>query len=73
VSVGSVVEVKGPDGATARYSVLGVWDGNPELHIISYKTPLGAALIGKRAGDSVKVKMGASEDAYSIVSISRYV
>jgi transcription elongation factor GreA len=72
VSVGSIVEVKIPDGATTRYTILGVWDGDPEHHVISYKTPLGAALIGKRAGDTVKVKTGAAEDSYSIVSISRY-
>jgi transcription elongation factor GreA len=72
VSVGSVVEVRIRDGATARYTILGVWDGDPENHVISYKTPLGAALIGKRAGETVKVKMGAAEDSYSIVSISRY-
>ncbi len=72
VSVGSVVEVKIPDGGTTRYTILGVWDGDPEHQIISYKTPLGAALIGKRKGDSVKVKTGAAEDSYSIVSISRY-
>ncbi len=72
VSVGSVVEVKIPDGGTTRYTILGVWDGDPEHHVISYKTPLGAALIGKKKGDSVKVKTGAAEDSYSIVSISRY-
>jgi len=72
VSVGSIVEVKIPDGATTRYTILGVWDGDPEHHVISYKTPLGAALIGKRAGDTVKVKTGAAEDSYSIVSIAKY-
>jgi transcription elongation factor GreA len=72
VSVGSIVEVKIPDGGTTRYTILGVWDGDPEHHVISYKTPLGAALIGKKKGDSVKVKTGVAEDSYSIVSISRY-
>ncbi|HEY5078346.1 MAG TPA: transcription elongation factor GreA, partial [Opitutaceae bacterium] len=72
VSVGSVVEVRVPDGGTTRYTILGVWDGDPEHHVISYKTPLGAALIGKRAGETVKVKTGAAEDSYSIVSIGRY-
>jgi transcription elongation factor GreA len=72
VSVGSVVEVRVPDGATTKYTILGVWDGDPDHHIISYKTPLGAALIGKKAGETVKVKMGSSEDSYSIVSIARY-
>ena len=72
VSVGSVVEVRVPDGATTRYTILGVWDGDPDHHVISYKTPLGAALIGKRTGETVKVKTGSAEDSYSIVSIGRY-
>ncbi|HXQ79843.1 MAG TPA: GreA/GreB family elongation factor [Opitutaceae bacterium] len=73
VSVGSVVEVRIPDGATTRYTILGVWDGDPEHHVISYKTPLGAALMGRRPGETVKVKSGATEESYSIVSIERYV
>ncbi|HEY1793860.1 MAG TPA: GreA/GreB family elongation factor [Opitutaceae bacterium] len=73
VSVGSIVEVRVGDGANQSYTILGVWDGDPDRHIISYKTPLGAALIGKRAGETVKVKTGAAEDSYSIVRISRYV
>jgi transcription elongation factor GreA len=72
VSVGSIVEVRVPDGTTSKYTILGVWDGDPDQNIISYKTPLGAALIGKRSGETVKVKMGSSEDSYSIVSISKY-
>jgi transcription elongation GreA/GreB family factor len=72
VSVGSIVEVRIPDGGTTRYTILGVWDGDPEHHVISYKTPLGSALIGKKAGETVKVKTGAAEESYSIVSIARY-
>jgi transcription elongation factor GreA len=73
VSVGSVVEVRVSDGATTRYTILGAWDGDPEHQVISYKTPLGTALIGKRAGETVKLKTGAAEESYSIVSIARYV
>jgi transcription elongation GreA/GreB family factor len=29
--------------------------------------------MGKRSGDTVKVKMGTTEDIYSIVSIAKYV
>jgi transcription elongation factor GreA len=72
VSVGSVVEVRIPDGTTSRYTILGVWDGDPEHHVISYKTPLGAALMGKRPGETVKVKSGTTEESYSLVSIARY-
>ena len=72
VSAGTVVEVRNAGGGVTTYSILGAWDGNPEKHIISYKTPLGAALLGKKLGDTVRVKAGGNEDEYTIVTISRY-
>lgn len=74
VSVGTIVEVKAvANGNITRYTVLGAWDGDPENHVISYKTPFGAALLGKKTKDTVRVKTGTSEDDYEIVSIARYV
>jgi transcription elongation factor GreA len=72
VGVGSIVEVRHQDGASTTYTILGAWDSDPENHVISYKTPLGAALLTKRAGDAVKVKSGGTEESYSIVNIRRY-
>ncbi|MGC4071886.1 MAG: GreA/GreB family elongation factor [Nibricoccus sp.] len=71
VSVGSVVDVK-TGGKTARYTILGAWDSVPDKNIISYKTPLGLALLSKKVGDTVKVKIGTSEESYTIASIARY-
>ena len=72
VSVGTVVEVRNTaSGATTTYTVLGAWDGDPDNHIISYKTPLGAALLGRKTGDTVKVRVGGAEDSYTILSIAR--
>jgi transcription elongation GreA/GreB family factor/transcription elongation factor GreA-like protein len=71
VGVGTVVEVRTAAGSTT-YSILGAWDGDPEKHIISYKTALGAALLGKKPGETVKVKAGGNEDDYTVVSISRF-
>lgn len=73
VGVGSVVEVRDQAGAVVRYTILGAWDGDPDNRVISYKTPLGAALVGRKVGDAVKVKTGAAEESYAVVSISRYV
>jgi transcription elongation factor GreA len=73
ISVGTIVEIKGETtGNATTYTILGAWDGDPDNHIISYKTPLGAALMGKKVGDSVKVKAGATEDIYDIIKITRY-
>ena len=73
ISAGSVVDVKSATtGHVTRYTILGAWDSDPDNHIIAYKTPLGLALLSKRIGDQVKVKIGSSEDSYTVTDISRY-
>ena len=73
VSVGSIVDVKNvATGAVTRFTVLGAWDGDPDKHIISYKTAFGAALLGKKPGDTVNVKTGVSDEHYEIVTLARY-
>jgi transcription elongation factor GreA len=73
VGVGSVVETKlVSSGKTSRYTVLGAWDSVPEQNIIAYKTPLGQALLGKKVGETVKVKIGSMEESYTITSIGRH-
>ena len=74
ISVGSVVSLRNTvTGENVRYTVLGLWDGDPEHQIISYKTPLGLALLGKKSGDLIKVKSGGNEHDFAVTSISRYV
>ncbi|MGH7994910.1 MAG: GreA/GreB family elongation factor, partial [Opitutaceae bacterium] len=72
VGVGSVVELRAQDGSAHRYSILGAWDSDPANQIISYKTPLGGALLGRKSGESVKVKTGAAEEIYTVGAIERY-
>ncbi len=73
VSVGSVVDVTvGTTGKPARFTVLGAWDSEPEKNIIAYKTPLGLALLGKKSGDTVTVKIGGTEENYTIRTIARF-
>ena len=73
VSVGTVVTLRElTTGQTPRYTILGAWDSDPANHVIAYKTPLGQALLGKRAGDQVKVKIGAGEESYEVTRIERY-
>ncbi|MGA3006725.1 MAG: GreA/GreB family elongation factor [Opitutaceae bacterium] len=73
VSVGSVVSLRDDAGAEVRYTLLGAWDSDPENHLISYKTPLGQALLAKKTGERVKLKLSGSEHEYVIAGISRYV
>ena len=72
VGIGSQVEVEHQDGSKLSYSILGAWDSDPEHHIISYKTLLGTALLGKKVGETVKVKTTAAEESYKVEGIRRY-
>jgi transcription elongation factor GreA len=71
VGAGTIVQVKS-NGKTSVYTILGAWDGDADKNIVSYKTALGAALLGKKVGDTVKVKAGSGDEDYTIVSIVRY-
>jgi transcription elongation factor GreA len=74
VGIGSVVELKeGSSGATRRYSILGAWDSDPDNDILSYKTPLAQALLGKESGATVTTSIGGNSEEWTVLSIARWV
>lgn len=72
VGIGTVVHLTS-NSQDSVYTILGAWDSDPDKHVISYKTALGSALLGKRSGESVRIREGTSEREYVIRSIVRYV
>ncbi len=74
VSIGSVVELKqASNDETVTYSILGAWDSNPEKHIVSYKTPLAKALLGRTPGEQVTVEIDGHEELWTVKDIKRWV
>jgi transcription elongation factor GreA len=74
VGIGSIVELKdGSSGKKQKYAFLGAWDSDPENDVLSYKTPLAQALIGKEKGATVTTKIGGNEEKWTILSIARWV
>jgi transcription elongation GreA/GreB family factor len=74
VSVGTIVDLRDvASGKAVRYSVLGAWDSDPDKHVLAYKTPLGQAIMGKKVGEHVKLKIGNTHQELQISGISRYV
>jgi len=74
IGVGSIVHVR--DETTKQdvtYTILGAWDSDPERHVISYKTPLGAMLMTHKVGDTIAVRIGDHDDNVVITEIRRYV
>ena len=49
------VAVVSADGVEKTYVVLGEWDNEPTLNVISSKTKLAANLLGRKAGDAVEL------------------
>ncbi len=61
VAMGTGVELAYADGTTETYYILGAWDQDEELFIISSETRLAKALIGHAAGDTVEIPAGECE------------
>lgn len=68
VRIGSVVEVKRGE-AILQFRVVGSNEVKPEEGFISNESPLGRGLLGKKAGDVVKIKAPAGEASYEVLKI----
>jgi transcription elongation factor GreB len=57
------------DGKRARYTLVGADETDPANGKLSYKSPIGRALLKKRVGDVVTVVRPAGEIELEIVAI----
>ena len=55
IMLGSTVKVKGSDGKTLEYTIVGPAEADPREGKISHESPVGRALIGKKVHDEVQV------------------
>ena len=70
VSIGTIVTLRDSDsGKEETYTILGVWDGDPERNIISYQTAIGQALLGHKPGEVVTLNTDHGTGRFAIISI----
>ncbi len=69
VQIGSTVAVDSPDGAES-FMIVGSAEARPAEGRISNESPVGRALLGKKKGDKVVVKVPAGDFTYKIVGIT---
>jgi transcription elongation factor GreA len=70
VRLGSRVTVlEDGEDATETFQIVGAVEANPIDGKISNESPLGQALVGRRAGDKVRVQAPAGETIFKVVSI----
>lgn len=72
VVVGSHVEVEDEDGEREEYDIVGSTEADPMRGRISDESPVGAALLGKRGGDSATIILpNGMAIQYKVLSVSR--
>ena len=74
VSLGSAVRVQDEDkGEEVVYNVVGSNQVDPFKHMISDISPIGHALMGKRAGDRVTVESPMGVRHFTVLHVARIV
>jgi transcription elongation factor GreA len=69
VQIGSTVSVESGDGSET-FTIVGSAEAKPGEGRISNESPVGRALLGKRKGDKILVRVPAGDFSYKIVSIT---
>ena len=70
VGVGSLVRLRDVgSGDEVEYHIVGALEADPAEHRISNQSPLGEALIGHCAGETVKVQAPGGRRTYVILSV----
>lgn len=70
VQFGACVEILDEEGLTKRFIIVGVDEVDTAKSRISWQSPIGKTLLGKKVGDEVLVKVPSGELTYEVLSIS---
>lgn len=66
---GSKVTIES-NGATNQFTIVSAMEADPAKNKISDSSPIGSALIGKKAGDVVELAMPAGMATYKIIEVN---
>ncbi|WP_437820211.1 transcription elongation factor GreB [Sorangium sp. So ce1078] len=69
VFFGATVEIEDEDGARHTYQIVGEDEIDSAAGRISWRSPVGRSLLGKRAGDVITVRRPAGEAEMEIISV----
>lgn len=70
VVLGSTVKLKSDAGKEKQFQVVGTVEADPLSGKISDESPIGVALMGKKNGEKIEIKLPAETISYTIVEIS---
>jgi transcription elongation factor GreB len=67
---GAIVEVEDEDGNTTRYQIVGEDEIDLSLGRVSWRSPIGRALLKKTAGDDIILRRPSGEVELTVISVS---
>lgn len=70
VQLGSKVRLKGEDGHSKEFQIVGTVEADPLNGKISDESPIGKALLGKHEKDDVEIKTPLESAHYKIVEVA---
>ncbi len=70
IQFGATVLLEDEDGNEKRYSIVGVDEVDTTKGLVSWKSPIARAMIGKEEGDEVIVQAPGDDFEYTIVEIN---
>jgi len=70
VQIGSKVKIKISGNSERVFHLVGEFEADPTTNKISYQSPLGVAMIGKKVHDQFEVQAPIGKLTYKIVSIA---
>ncbi len=73
VNVGTRVVLKSKEtGEISSYTILGPWDADFEQKILSYRSPIAKAMIGKKTGEEVVLNIDDEKYNFTVEKIEKY-
>ena len=67
---GATVTLLDDDDKPVRYQIVGPYEADAKMGRISYNSPLGRALIGRRVGDEVEVTVPSGDRWFEVAEIA---
>jgi len=67
---GAYVTVEDPDGEEKTYRIVGADESDMEKGFISIDSPVARALLGKKAGDELLIRVPKGEVEYTVVEVA---
>lgn len=70
IQFGATIGIVDENGQEKKFTIVGVDEVDTSRGRISWQSPIGRSLIGKKTGDEVLIKIPAGEVVYEVISIS---